>query len=205
MRWRRVLAGLGLLAALAGAGLGAGFAAFVAAAHRPAAPPPLADGIVALTGGADRVETALRLLAAGQAPRLLISGVARGAGLAELAHRSEVDPAPIAPRVTLGHVATTTLGNATETAEWARANDVRSLIVVTAGYHMSRALLELGRAMPRVALYPVPVQPAGSRRAGMWRLLAGEYAKLIGAWFGLPRLLPKPADPPHRAMAAYVR
>jgi hypothetical protein len=59
---------------LAGA-LAGGFAWFVASAGSVATPPPHADGIVVLTGGAERVETALRLLAEDQARLLLVSGV----------------------------------------------------------------------------------------------------------------------------------
>ena len=40
---------------------------------------------------------------------------------------------------------------------------MHSLIVVTAGYHMPRALAELRRALPDVTLYPVPVQPPAMR------------------------------------------
>ncbi len=194
MTRRRLAIAAGLL--VLAVGFGGGFAAFLAAVNRPASLPPDADGIVALTGGADRVETALRLLAAGQARLLLVSGVARGAGLAELARRSDVDPGPIAGRVTLGRAATTTLGNAVETGAWARANGIRSLIVVTADYHMPRAMLELRRAMPEVALLPAPVQPAGLGRAGRARLLGSEYVKLIAAFLGLSHASPPPGAAP---------
>ena len=120
----------------------AGFAWFLTAATWRQLPPAHADGIVALTGGADRVEAALRLLAEGRARLLLISGVGRAAGFAELARRAGV-PRRLAPRVTLGRSALSTRGNATETAAWARGNHIRSLIVVTAAYHMPRALAEL--------------------------------------------------------------
>ena len=178
----RALAALGLAGALA---LAAGFAWFAAGALRPGAPPPHADGIVALTGGADRIETGLRLLAGGQADLLLVSGVAHGAALREMARRAGLDAEELAPRVTLGRSATSTLGNAGETAAWAREHGIRSLIVVTAGYHMPRALLELGRALPGVALHPAPVQPPGMHAPGMVWLLAEEYARLLGAACGL--------------------
>ena len=186
---RRIGTVLGVLLAVLVLLVGAGFAAFVAVAHRDAGPVPQADGIVALTGGADRVETALRLLAAGKARMLLVSGVAHGAGLHELARRVDLDPVALAPRVTLGRAATTTLGNAEETAAWLHEHDLHSLIVVTAGYHMPRAMLEMRRTMPGVPLFPVPVQPAAMRRATLGRLLVGEYAKLIGAWFGVSHLM----------------
>jgi uncharacterized SAM-binding protein YcdF (DUF218 family) len=197
---------LGLLAALGGVGLIAaaiGFAWFVHIATSPAAPPPQADGIVALTGGADRVETALRMLAEGRAGKLLLSGIGGNADLATLARRADIDPLPIATRVTLGRNATTTRGNADETAAWARENAIRSLIVVTAGYHMPRALAEIGRAAPDLTLYPVPVTPRGLRdeaAAHRLRLLAEEYVKFIAASLDLTALLPPrraPAEPSH--------
>jgi uncharacterized SAM-binding protein YcdF (DUF218 family) len=187
MTWRAAAAMVGVVLLLAVAGLGAGFATFVGVTQRPDLPPPQADGIVALTGGADRVETALHLLAAGRARLLLVSGVAGGASLAELARRSDLDPGPLAARVTLGREATTTLGNAEETAAWAQANAIRSLIVVTASYHMPRAMLELRRAMPGIRLYALPVRHPAMHWIGHLRLLFGEYAKLIGAWIGVSR------------------
>jgi uncharacterized SAM-binding protein YcdF (DUF218 family) len=169
----------------------AGFVWFVHAAGRNVPPPPQADGIVVLTGGADRIETALRLLAAGRARRLLVSGVGPTAEFGELARRAGVSPA-LRDRVTLGRAAVTTRGNASETAEWVRDNTIRTLIVVTATYHMPRALAELSRAVPEVTLYPVPVLPPalrGSHDAGTLRLLAGEYSKWLAAEIGLSGLV----------------
>ena len=175
-----------LLAAAAVWGLG--FAWFNHAAHQPAELPPVSDGIVVLTGGADRIETALRLLADGRAPLLLVSGVARGADLAELTHRIQLDPAQVEGQVTLGRTAATTVGNAEETAEWAQSLGLHSLIIVTAGYHMPRALLEMRRMLPDTALHAVPVQsPAlrGSTDPAAARMLANEYDKLIAVRLGL--------------------
>ncbi len=187
---RRAASIFGILLGAALLAFGTGFAWFVTVVHRPSGPLPQADGIVALTGGADRIETALHLFAAGRAPLLLVSGVAHGAGLSALTRRADLDPAPLAGRVTLGRDATSTFGNAEETAAWARAHDIHSLIVVTAGYHMPRALLEMGRTMPGVTLYPAPVQPPGMHRAGTVRLLAGEYLKLVAATLWVSRLVP---------------
>jgi uncharacterized SAM-binding protein YcdF (DUF218 family) len=176
------LATLVLLLLLAG-----GFGWFIHLASRPAPAPPHADGIVALTGGAERVEAGLRLLAEHQADWLLLSGIGGGTELATLAHRAGLDPAPIAARVTLGRSATTTRGNAMETATWARENHIGSLIVVTAFYHMPRALAELHRAMPGIPLLPYPVlRPDGRRTYPVAaRLLLEEYAKYLLAVSGL--------------------
>lgn len=214
LRARGAAPALGLLLLLVCA-WATGFAWFVHTARRPGPPVPAADGIVALTGGADRVDTALHLLAQGRAPRLLISGVARGVDLDDLARRVRsapdgratdgraTDGAAMGERVSLGRAAST-LGNAAETAAWARAHGLRSLLVVTAGYHMPRALLEIGRALPEVALHPVPVQPPALRGAGLaaTRLLAVEYTKLLAAHLGLARLHPEElhlAQPPQGA------
>jgi uncharacterized SAM-binding protein YcdF (DUF218 family) len=174
-------------------GWAAGLAWFVRVADRTVPAPPHADGIVALTGGADRVETALRLLAAGRAEWLLISGIGPGSDLASLSRRSEVDAAPLAARIELGRQATSTRGNAEETAAWVQAKHIRSLIVVTAWYHMPRALTELARALPGVVLYPAPVAPEGSQQPDLAvaRLLAEEYSKYLAARLGLTVLLPE--------------
>jgi uncharacterized SAM-binding protein YcdF (DUF218 family) len=176
---------------------------FIQFAARAMPPPPMADGIVALTGGAERVETALRLLRAHQAHWLLLSGTGIGADLAVLAHRAGVDPAPLADEVTLGRQATTTRGNALETAAWAREHDIHTLIVVTAYYHMPRALTELRRAMPEVTLYPEPVLRPQSGFMGplvTLRLTAEEYTKYLLALVGMTTWLPAHDQaPPHEA------
>jgi uncharacterized SAM-binding protein YcdF (DUF218 family) len=180
-RHRRAAVVLGAALALL-LGWAAGLAWFVRTADRAQPDPPHADGIVALTGGAERVETALRLLAAGRADWLLVSGA-------------------LVPRVQLDRRATSTRGNATQTAAWVKAKGIHSLIVVTAWYHMPRALTELRRALPDAVLYPLPVEPEGSHVPGlaMERLLAEEYTKYLAARLDLTALLPERPRPPARS------
>ena len=184
-----------VLAALLLAALLAGFAVFVPRALDPSEPSAAeTDGIVVLTGGSERVATGLRLLAANRAPRLLISGAHPEAGLGDIAQAAGIDPAPIAGRVSIGRAAATTRGNAVETAAWARADTLQSLRVVTASYHMPRALLELRRALPGVALVPHAIVPASLRAPGalrrpaVWGLLLGEYGRYLLARAGLSAL-----------------
>jgi len=185
--WRSlgVAAGLALGSALGS--LAGGFGWFLAQVRHPAPPETsAADGIVALTGGADRVGTALRLLASGRARVLLVSGVGGAADLAALGRRAGLRPADVASlrdRVTLGRAAASTHGNAVETAAWAREHAVDSLLVVTADYHMPRAMAELSRALPDMRLYAMPVRDP---LAAPWPLLAGEYAKFLAVEAGLP-------------------
>lgn len=175
----------------------AGFVAFVARVLDPPPPPGgRSEAIVVLTGGSERVATGFRLLAEGRAERMLISGAHPGAGLAEIAAAAGFDPAPFAGRVIIGHAAATTRGNAAETAAWLRAEPARSLRVVTAGYHMPRAMLELRRALPGVELLAHPVPSAALRAPGalwrprIWGLLSGEYGRYLLARAGLSALAP---------------
>jgi uncharacterized SAM-binding protein YcdF (DUF218 family) len=172
-----------------------GFGVFLDRTLDPA--PPSArrtDGIVVLTGGAERVATGLRLLAERQAPRLLISGVHPEAGLADIVAAAGAQAPRVAGEVAIGRAAATTRGNAVETAAWAQAHGVRSLRVVTASYHMPRALLELRRALPEADLVPHPVVPAALRAPGalrrpmVWGLLLGEYGRYLLARAGLSAL-----------------
>jgi uncharacterized SAM-binding protein YcdF (DUF218 family) len=185
-------------------GWAAGLFWFIRIADQAEPAPPRADGIVALTGGAERVETALRLLSAGRAEWLLVSGTGPGPDVAALARRSGVEAAALTPRVELGRQATSTRGNAIETEAWVRSKGIHSLIVVTAWYHMPRALTELARAMPGVVLYPAPVEPEGSHVPGLAtaRLLAEEYTKYLASRLDLTALrAERPPVPAHSAHA----
>jgi uncharacterized SAM-binding protein YcdF (DUF218 family) len=183
---------------LLAAGLGAiavawlaGFAWFVQSALRLDTGRPTADGIVVLTGGADRIAAGVRLLQQQRGRVLLISGVGHGADLEDLLRNTGIDPAPLQDRITLGRAATTTAGNADETADWVKSQGLASLLVVTAGYHMPRALTELQRSLPGTRLVPAPVLPPALRHGGSlstMRLLAAEYTKFLAAELGLGRL-----------------
>jgi len=154
-------------------------------------PTTATDGIVVLTGGSDRLREGLQLLADGRARRLLISGVFRDASLADLLHTGEA-PAGLSQQmidccITIGYRAGNTLGNATEAAEWAAANDIHSLRLVTADYHMPRSLLEFSHALPGARIVPHPVFPEEVKRERWWlwpgtaSLVVSEYHKYLAA------------------------
>jgi len=184
------LASLGLFAVVAWAGGLVWFAATLPAAVED--PDTVTDAIVVLTGGAERVAGGLALLEAGKARVLFVSGVHRGVDLADLVrlnHPGAILPAACGGRcVALGHAADDTIGNASETAAWMRSGGFSSLRLVTAAYHMPRALLEFRRAMPEREIVPHPVFPMAFKRDQWWRwpgtihLLAVEYTKFLGAW-----------------------
>jgi uncharacterized SAM-binding protein YcdF (DUF218 family) len=168
----------------------AGFAVFLIVVFTSSPPNPLppADGIVALTGGNDRVSEAMALLADRQAPRLLISGAGRGTYLGDFTKDDATAATKYAANITIGHMADSTHGNAVETASWVAAHHMHTLIIVTADYHMPRALQEMQAALPDVTLIPYPVRPPAMRKLlslPTLRLLAGEYTKYLAVRCGL--------------------
>jgi uncharacterized SAM-binding protein YcdF (DUF218 family) len=146
-----------------------------------------ADGIVALTGGASRISDAVELLASGRGRRLLITGVAPTTNTTELIRLTPESERWFGCCIDLDYSAVNTFGNAAETGRWARERGFRSLVVVTSGYHMPRAMLEIGHRLPDVTLIPFPVVSAQSRAEPWWssvgsaKILVFEYLKLIVA------------------------
>jgi uncharacterized SAM-binding protein YcdF (DUF218 family) len=153
--------------------------------------PPLdraaADGIVALTGGASRISDAVELLASGRGRRLLITGVAPTTNTAELIRLAPESERWFGCCIDLDYSAVNTVGNAAETRRWVRERGFRSLVVVTSGYHMPRAMLEIGHRLPDVTLIPFPVVSPQSRAEPWWsntgtaKIIVFEYLKLIVA------------------------
>lgn len=147
-----------------------------------------ADGIVVLTGGASRVVDAVELLAAGRGKRLLISGVHPATTPGELLRVNPDFERLLKCCIDLGHEATNTIGNAVETGNWMRDKSFRSLIVVTSGWHMPRALIEIEHELPGVALIAYPVVSERMRDEPWWhdastiRLLAVEYVKYVASF-----------------------
>ena len=162
-----------------------------------------ADGIVVLTGGSERVDAGLSLLQASRAPRLLISGL----GADDETDMQNITDKIIPPNhparrylnccITLGTYAENTHGNAIETAAWARKFGLKSLIIVTANYHMPRAMMEMMAAMPQsisntsqgITLIPYAINPDHVRLNNWWlysgtaTLLMDEYHKIFFAAF----------------------
>jgi uncharacterized SAM-binding protein YcdF (DUF218 family) len=147
-----------------------------------------ADGIVALTGGDSRVGVADALLEQGAAKRMLISGVYSASTKSELKQIVHGGPR-FDCCADLGFAAQSTRGNAAEAADWARAHGYRSLLVVTANYHMPRSLHEFAVQMPGVRLLPYPVAEDDVDVGAWWsspralRVLQVEYAKYLGSLF----------------------
>lgn len=143
-----------------------------------------ADAIVALTGGEERIAEAIELLEDERAERLLISGVNPQTPDEDIQKLVGAPQELFDCCVDFDRSAANTIGNAEETAAWARRNGYNSLIVVTADYHMPRSLLEFRHAMPEAELIAYPIL---SPRFPMkkWyhlqsaRILVSEYNKYL--------------------------
>jgi uncharacterized SAM-binding protein YcdF (DUF218 family) len=157
-----------------------------------------ADAIVVLTGGRERIGEGSRLLQAGRAPRLLISGVNPQISKEAARRLTGLDRPLFDCCVDVGYGAVDTSSNADETRAWVAVGGFSSLIVVTAAYHMPRSLFEMGRAMPGVRLIPHPVAPksfaaSGWLRVDAARIWVSEYVKYLRAAvrFAVGRLTPQ--------------
>ena len=147
-----------------------------------------ADGMIALTGGAERITDAVDLFARGHASRLLITGVNQNITRAEISRLVPKFRDLIDCCVDLGYDALNTTGNAEEARRWVRERGIeKSLIVVTSNYHMPRAMVEMSHALPGHELIPYSVVTLGMRDGRWWknpklaRIMATEYIKYLVA------------------------
>jgi uncharacterized SAM-binding protein YcdF (DUF218 family) len=166
-------------------------------------PDSVTDAIIVLTGGSLRVESGFELLAEGKAKKLFISGVHPGVDASDMLRLPHGAPNWVECCVVLGHAADNTVGNALESAEWLHRENFHSIRLVTASYHMRRAMLEFRRILPSdIAIIAHPVFPAAARNVGLipdWsgpgRVVIIEYMKYLGALLRplFPFTLPDPA------------
>jgi uncharacterized SAM-binding protein YcdF (DUF218 family) len=156
------------------------------------APDVRADGIIVLTGGGGRIDHGLELLADGRGEALFITGVGKNVPLSQLlekapeAVRMALGIASLG-RVTLGHEASNTIGNVDESSKWLRERGYASILLVTADYHMPRALTEFEAQIKDVRFIPAPVRTRDHSDlswisdAGDRNIILSEFHKLVAA------------------------
>lgn len=183
-KFLKVLLTIALLATLIPAALWAcGFVIFAGSVSSMVEPEAIepTDAIIVLTGGTNRVARGLDLLSEGKATDLLISGVHKDVKLNELidiwGYKSELPDCCI----TLGHEAGNTIGNAIEAQEWVIKNGAKSVRLITANYHMPRALVEFKHTLPGVRIIPHPIIPDNfsAKHQEFWKLAFLEYHKML--------------------------
>lgn len=160
---------------------GYGFFCYSILHLKPTRPQETSDAIIVLTGGNHRIATALELFASGRATHLFISGANPQVTTDEIKALWK-GPTALPPCcITLGKKSTTTIENAQEVREWMKEKKYSSVRLVTSGYHMPRALLELHHALPDVTILPNPVeQPDYTiEDKKFWVISFSEYNKMI--------------------------
>jgi uncharacterized SAM-binding protein YcdF (DUF218 family) len=187
--WARRVLTWGFFGAAAAALVGfLGFLLFVYSLDRfEQKPETRADGIVALTGGAQRIGDAIDLLAQGYAKRLLISGVNEKTSREEISRLNPGQRRLFDCCVDLDYRARNTIGNAIETRRWAEKNGFDAIIVVTSNYHMPRTLVELDHTLPNLQKIPYPVAATIDphdwwRNPATARVIVTEYLKFLAVW-----------------------
>ncbi|NIJ21205.1 uncharacterized SAM-binding protein YcdF (DUF218 family) [Sphingomonas naasensis] len=145
------------------------------------------DAIVVLTGGGGRIDRGLAVLRAGDARRMLVSGVDPDVRPVELAVQFRIDRRLMACCIDLGWQAVDTRSNADETAKWVREHGFKSVRLVTTDWHMPRARMELASALGGDAEVIGDAVRSGAGSPG-WRVLFREYHKYlvrrIALWVG---------------------
>lgn len=148
--------------------------------------PAVQDAIVVLTGGSQRIDTALTLLKKYKANYMLISGVNRQVTEDILLKRV---PLKYRVKITLGYEAENTVGNAKEINQWINNKQIQSILLITSFYHMPRSILEISRFNPDLKIAPWPVFPKEFNNSVEWIktryawLLFIEYHKFVYVYF----------------------
>ena len=150
-------------------------------------PPRPADAVLVLAGDPDyeRTKTGARLVLAGEARLLIVTGGEPGPGdsaasLRDVALRLGVPPDVIR----MEQVSRSTHESLVAVREILARENVRRVAVVTSPYHQRRALWAARRTLLGVEIVSRPAEPSGWRPAGWWksrfnrRIVLGEYAKL---------------------------
>lgn len=156
---------------------------------KPAISTSKSDAIVVLTGGDKRIEKGFILLKNNKANKLFITGVndkIKLSNISQIEKFQSILDFDYKSKVYLGINAQNTQGNALETKQWiSEAENIKSIILVTANYHMPRSLLEFHKALPYIKIIPYPVFPEGFKIHSWWKhkssslLLMNEYKKYI--------------------------
>jgi uncharacterized SAM-binding protein YcdF (DUF218 family) len=139
---------------------------------------PKGDGIIVLTGGSGRIAAGIEALQKGYGKKLLISGVNNSIA-SETIYHAIGDNGPLSECcIDLGREALDTTGNAREAAFWAAKQNFKSIILITADYHMPRTVIEFKAYKEQFQITHLSVKTDVS-----WATLALEYSKFLVSLF----------------------
>ena len=143
----------------------------------------VAEAAIVLTGGEKRILEGVTLLQQHVVTKLFITGVDY-----KVRHKKEIpflDDLHKMDNIEIGKEATNTTGNALEARDWIRKNNIHTIKIVTANYHMPRSILEFSYRVPDVKIETHPVFPDKFDIKKWWydqntlMLVLKEYTKYI--------------------------
>ncbi len=147
-----------------------------------------ADAIVVLTGGKGRAEEGLSLLRQGRADLLILSGVNEDADASSIFFYSRL-VAEEHGKIVLDKASRSTYENAAVVSSLIRERGIKSIVLITSGYHMKRADFIFRHIIaPDVAIYnyvaPTPnFDVANWWAGGSLMLVMVEFLKYL--WYCL--------------------
>lgn len=167
---------------------------------------PHADALVVLSGSAlyaERAQWAARLFKEGRAPRVILSNDNLRGGWSEADEKNLLfyersrdelirSGVPETKIVVLMQPVSSTYDEAISLRNYAAQNDLHSILIVTSPQHSRRALWTLRRVFNQTGIeiglspaVPGPRSPAPATwwwSPSGWRIVAGEYLKLVVYW-----------------------
>lgn len=148
------------------------------------------DGIVALTGGRNRIQEGFSELNRDNGKSLFISGVDEHITLEQLLEQNEATNID-KNKVFLDYNSYNTNENARETSKWVKSQKYKSIKLITSSYHMPRSLLEFKYIMPDIKIIAHPVNSDYVKMDKWWKFsgttsfIAIEYSKFLVIYFKL--------------------
>ena len=143
------------------------------------------DAAIVLTGGNKRIEEGFNILKEKKSKKLFVTGVSKKAkdrdiivlyGNLDYINNKKIE---------FGRSAMNTNGNAIEAKNWITDNNIKTITLVTANYHMPRSTLEFKKVLSGVKIIEHPVFPPTFKIKRLWSnpgsmmLLFKEYNKTL--------------------------
>ena len=162
-----------------------GFVLFSVTLGKPASSKTKTEAVIAITGGAGRIERGIELIDEGRAKRLLIAGADPSVTKDDLVRRLGGQRRLVRCCVDLGSESVDTRSNAEEAKRWLDRRGYDDIRLVTSDWHMRRAAYEFRRVLgPDVTILEDAVESEPR-----FITLFGEYNKYvlrrIAVWFDL--------------------
>lgn len=151
-------------------------------------PNQITDAIIVLTGGSGRIDEGINLLNNGSGKKLFISGVAPTVQTNDLIVSKWENRDNLIKNTFLGKSARNTHENAVEINKWTSENNIKSVRIVTAYYHMPRSVLEISKTTKKLEIIMHPVFPEQLSAEWWFKpstaiLITEEYFKFIFSSF----------------------